>query len=353
MTTDKHPGGSGSGQSGDQSQEAVIFNPDGTVQHRHQVNERHATSPHGEQVSGSGSLGLAEVEPEKHATAPQPPGMRASGPIPPDMNPALLKRLADDAARSAEEQADELADAIYTKFMGLLSNRITEKGGNLTMDDVTEMGQEFHDQLDGIKETFLNAVESYTQAREQHRVSSERGNVFKRIMVHHFETRFANEQTLKEKPDRLSRRMLPGFYSVLSMMFGPPKLERYEQMAKNLVDRLRRETNGQIEWADVYHSPEARRLALRAEIEIAQHFKDADKRLDWMVAMINSHLIPLEDGKISSGWNFSREAAEAMLTELFHDLRTALKNAAARKKFATELGNETLKMLDMVTRRFA
>ena len=339
MATDKHPGDKGagssdSGRSGGLRKKATIFNPDGTVQH-HQEAE----------------------EPQARAEAPPPPvvnaSVNASAPPPPDMNPALLKRLAEEASRSAGEHADEFAEAIYEKFMRLLTDRITEKGGSLTMDDVSEMGEDFRAQIGDIKATFLKAVESYTEAREKNRVSSERGNVFQRIMAYQFETRFANDRTLKEHPDRLSRRMLPGFYSALSMMFGPPKLARYEQQAKKLVDRLRKETRGQLEWVDVYKSPEARRLALRAEIDIARHFKDVDKRLDWMIAMINSNMIPEDEGKIHSAWSFTPEAAEGMLANLFHSLRTALKNDTARRKFVDELGDDTVTVLDTVTRRFA
>ncbi len=339
MTTDKNPndkeaGPPGSDQTGGSRHRATIFNPDGSVQHKTQAGE-----------------------PQQRAETPPPPAIRAnmgtSTPTPPDMNAALLKRLADAASQSAGEQADELAEAIYTKFMHLLTDRITEKGGSLTMEDVVEMGEEFRAQIGDIKETFLRAVESYTQAREKNRVNSERGNIFQRIMAYQFERRFANERTLKEKPDLLSRRMLPGFYNVLSMMFGPPKLARYEQQSKTLVDRIRKESNGQIEWADVYKSPEARRLALRAEIDIARHFKDTEKRLDWMIAMINSNMIPLEDGKIHSGWSFTREAAEGMLTNLFHDLGSVLKNEPTRQKLVDELGDEAVTTLETVTRRFS
>lgn len=247
----------------------------------------------------------------------------------------------------------KLAEALYTKFMALLVDTITEKGGSLSMDDVAEMGETFREHMGDIKETFLHAVESYAEAREETRVSSERGNVFHRLMVHQFEDRFVNERTLKDKPLYLSRRMLPGFYNAMSMMFGPPKLERYERQASMVVDRMRKETNGQLEWHDVYKTAEARRISIRAQIDIARHFKDVDKRLDWFIAMVNSNMIPLEDGRIPSGWSFTKEAAEALLCELFHDLRAALASEATRQKFADELGGETVQVLDMVVKRFS
>jgi len=315
--------------------QATVFNADGSISHHRQ--------------------GRPPETPMK-VPAPAPAVRKAAtgGEIPctPEMNPALMQRLADQAARSVDEQADDLADAIYTKFMSLLTDKITENGGTLTMDDVAEMGDVFRTQIGDIKETFLSAVETYVQARDKNRVSSERGNIFNRIMVHHFEDRFTNEETLIEKPDLLSRRMLPGYYSVLSMMFGPPKLARYEQQAKAVVGLLRKGSSGELEWDDVHQSTEAKRLTLRAEIDIARHFKDTEKRLDWMVAMINSNMIPLEDGRLSSGWNFTREAAEGLLAALFSNLRAAMKDEATRQKFADELGGDTVMVLDAVTKRF-
>jgi len=57
-----------------------------------------------------------------------------------------------------------------------------------------------------------------------------------------------------------------------------------------------------------------------------------------MIAMINRNMNPLEDGKKSSGWGFTHEAAEGMLPDLFHDLRTALENDSSCQKFVDELG---------------
>ena len=315
---------------------ATFYNPDGSIQQQVQSN-----------------TDTARPQPAKRHEEYQSVAKDIVGDLPPDMNPALLKRIADEAAKTADDKADDLADAIYEKFMKILKDRIVDNGGSLTMDDVDDMGQQFRDQLTEIKDTFLDAVESYTLSMKQNRVSTERGQIFKRLMVHHFEGRFANEQTLKTNPDFLSRRMLPGFYNALSMMLGPPKLERYEEQAKTLVERLRKETNGQIEWSDVYAAPEARRIALRAEIDIARHFKDIEKRLDWMIAMINSNMIPLEEGRVSSGWTFTKEAAEGMLRGLFQDLRSAMRNRAVRDRFKEEMGNDTVQLLESVTRRFA
>jgi len=175
MAKEQHPGSGGSGPSGahknsDRDQDATFFNPDGSIQ-------GHTTYSHAAQAGPSPSVAM---------------GGRLPDHIPPDMNPALLKRLSAEAAKSAENQADDLADAIYTKFMTLLSDHITAKGGSLTMDDVAEMGEEFRTEIGIIKDTFLNAVETYAQARERNRVTSARGQIFNRLVIQRFEHRLAD-----------------------------------------------------------------------------------------------------------------------------------------------------------------
>jgi len=350
MAKDKHPDPD---RSGARDRGAIIFNPDGSVHRRESGTQNEIHSAREVPRNTPQPVIDQSVTPNHivNKASPPPIGTEAATTAP-DMNPALIERIEEEVTLSAEQHADDLAEAMYAKFMSLLTDTITEKGGTLTMEDVSEMGDAFRAQMGDIKETFLSAVDSYTQARQETRANNERDKVFHRIMVHQFEDRFVNERTLKEKPTYLSRRMLPGFYNALSMMFGPPKLERYERQANLVFDRLKKETNGQLEWQTVYKTPEARRIALRAQIDIARHFKDMDKRLDWLVAMVNSNMIPLEDGKISSGWNFTREAAEAMLHELFRNLRAALKNDATRQKFTDELGVGTIQSLDAVIQRF-
>lgn len=139
---------------------------------------------------------------------------------------------------------------------------------------------------------------------------------------------------------------------MLSMMFGKPRLASYEKRAAAVAERLKNQNGGQIDWEQFYNAPEIKKLALSAEIEIARNFKQVDKRLDWMISMINSNLIPADDKWLGAEWTFNPEAATKMLSALFVDLRSALKNPNARRKFADSLGEETLTILDGVALRF-
>ena len=283
------------------------------------------------------------------------PAAEDAEPPPPDMGAARAAsppRRRPDAAMTPEDHADDLADAIYDRFMLLSVRRMEKNGGKLTRGDLETMGKEFKAQLCDIKRTFLEAVETYAIAPEKVRIRQDREQNFLRIMVRRCENRLVDDATLKREPNRLSRRMLPVFKDMLAGMIGPAKMRRYAAQSDAVVAEMTRRGGGRVDWSELHASPEARRIALIAQVEIAGHFEDASERLDRMVAMVNRTLMPPDDHAPEEAWTFTREAAQALLTDLFGDLREALKDAGARARFTDQLGDEGVAVLDRVAARF-
>ena len=104
---------------------------------------------------------------------------------------------------SAEDYAEDIADLIEQKFMGLLKQRLAKSGGHLSEDDVAEMGAEFRTQLTEIRTIFLDAVKNYAKASHRSLSDELRENAFQRLMVHRFEARLAPDSALDKSPDRL------------------------------------------------------------------------------------------------------------------------------------------------------
>lgn len=267
-------------------------------------------------------------------------------------DPAFRQRISREAFADVEKEADDLGEALHAKFMRLLTAKVEETNGHLTADDVREMGEEFKANLKDIKTAFLKAVESYTLARERQHVESARHDHFTRLLVRKFEHRFRDEKKLQDDPVFLSRRMIPGFGTMLSLMFGKPQLASYEKRINAVIERLKHENGGQMDWEQFYRSPEIKKITLRAEIEIAQNFRDVDKRMAWMVAMINSNLIPADERWMGTEWTFNEDAAINLLAALFSDLRAALRNEHARERISGTLGGEVMATLDKVAARF-
>jgi len=256
------------------------------------------------------------------------------------------------ATRVLDRKADELSEAIHSKFMELLSDKVAEKDGHLTAQDLQEMSDDFRRNMDDIKTVFMEAVESFTRAQARSRDDSERKNVFARLMVQKFAHQLVDDRELKRHPERLSRRMLPGFMNALYTMVGTQKQVDFEKQTKAIIHTARTDGNGEVDWEDVYRTPGARMIMLGAEIEMAQHFSAADKRIEWLMAMINSNLIPGQAGLPGADWEMTREAAVRLLGDVFSDLRAALRDSRTREKIRSKLGYDMIVLLDDVATRF-
>lgn len=86
--------------------------------------------------------------------------------------------------------------------------------------------------------------------------------------------------------------MLSGFFVALGMMIDQEAIKEYQKKLCNVVDRVRGSTTATFNWGDVNNDPTAKPIALNAEVKVAQHFDDFDKRAKWIINVINGHLTP-------------------------------------------------------------
>lgn len=336
------PSGGQGAIKGDQGQtdinsETQFFTPDGTM-HSRQKSKAIAES-------GPSAPDPATVSSERPQASPQP----SSGP---DTLKTDAKPKSRHESQTAEDHADELAEAIHAKFMNLLRSRVLEKGGHLTIIDVKEMGEELKQQMGEIKEVFLKAVETFTKSHEKKRQDNEREDAFHRALIQKFDHLMEDDITLPNRPDGLSRRMLPGFNLALSAMIGPEKMDVYTKQIERVTKRLKSEQGDVFDWDDVYKDADVRKLLLLAEIDIAKHFTNIDKRMDWLLAIINSNMIPIEEGRPSHNWVLKESAARKLLTHLFSDMRASLTNTGIRQLLIKQLGLETVEVLNVVSNHF-
>jgi hypothetical protein len=169
---------------------------------------------------------------------------------PPRPDPAPEDRLAGNGvATMVHETSEELGEALHGKFVQLLTDKLRSKDGRLSPADVAEMGEAFRRELKVIETVFLDAIKSYTQGRMEGRKAQNRSRLFHRLLMRKFEDRFADERALKDKPNFLSRRMLPGFFHMLPLMFGKPKLDTYEKQTEKVAERLGGTADGVLDWS--------------------------------------------------------------------------------------------------------
>lgn len=245
-----------------------------------------------------------------------------------------------DPSQPIEDQADDLADMIHERFMTLLNDRLAETGGSLNSDDVEELSREFRENLGDIREVFVNAIETQTQAEIPNRDEVERASTFERLMVQRFENRFAPDHLVAKDPSKMSRRMLPGFFNALSLLLGPRRMGRYQEKSTLVRNVMKDKLGTEFSWTKLYTSSHARKIALRAQIDIAKHFDNVDKRVAWLAALVNSNMLPTDPGRPSAGWSFSEDAGRQLLRDMFSDLAAAVSNAGTCEALERELGQE-------------
>ena len=69
-------------------------------------------------------------------------------------------------------------------------------------------------------------------------------------------------------------------------------------------------------------------MSLDAQVSMAFHFEDIDKRAAWFVELINSHMAPAAGG--ASEWQFSERGFLHFLGYLLSDLKETLSTETGR-----------------------
>jgi|GEM_PF-6925534 ActR/RegA family two-component response regulator len=177
-----------------------------------------------------------------------------------------------------------------------------------------------------------------------------RENFFGRLLVRRFSGLFIENECDSGTEKILSRRVLPGFFVAVDMMLGPERVEEYQKRCQDIVNRLSNGDRTRLSWDDYYDDPEAVKLALDAQIKMALHFREIDKRIIWLTTLINNHV-----GSIAH-----RPAEQAitprdtitLLSFLFADLTAILSNEGGRRFIFRQYGQDTFARLATVADRF-
>lgn len=231
-----------------------------------------------------------------------------------------------------------LAETVVLGILDRLRHEAHARGGTLTLADLDRLAADFHGKTAALRLAFEQTFEAYANARERTKFAQNRNFPFDRVLVKRFEHLLARGATVD--PDRLSRRILPGFFMAAQMMLGAGVLEGYQERCRVIVARLKAAQGGKFAWPDLYADPETDALAFEALAVMASYFADFDKRARWFLTIVNGHLAPAPAGAsyAESNWQLSDTGFRAFLTALFAEVRTAVATPDARARFAERFG---------------
>jgi hypothetical protein len=291
--------------------------------------------------SGSGSYAKTDRDPSAGAGAPppvvspQPAPQPAPRPAPkPPAPPA-----ADMSTPKGVSQA--LATTMVQSFVDRMKTAAAAKGGHLSVQDMDDMQEDFDRQAQALSGALEKSFEVYVKARERSVWDSQRNFPFDRLMVKKFSNLFRDGATLG--PDDLCRRMLPGFFVALGMMLGPEVVDEYQEKLRVVVDRVRGDGSTVFNWDDVYNDPTAKTLALSAEVAVAMHFDEFEKRANWFINMVNGHLTPVDSETHDSviGWEMNNTGFKRFLHAMMGDLRAQLATDSGKMVITKKYGGTT------------
>ena len=107
---------------------------------------------------------------------------------------------------------------------------------------------------------------------------------------------------------------------------------------KNFLESYLHHGGDEFDWAVAYDARDIKIILLDALMPIAQHFEDLDKRRDWFLALVNSHLSPPSpSGKDEVSWEMDASGFNAIIKALLHRLDRQLADANSALSFKKEI----------------
>jgi len=271
------------------------------------------------------------MPPAAEKPAPPPPKPAAEKPPEKPVEKPKSKKQPATPKQSAKVAATVMVDSM----VGRLKSEAQRKG-SISVAYLDAMQAEFAKQAEKLSQALERSFDSFVEAKERAEWGMKRDQPFDRVIVKAFSELFLDEDYTRF--DRVSRRMLPGFFMALNMMLGEELVNEYQENCQLLVERLREEHGSAFDWELVYGQPEAKALMLDAAITIA----DYDRRSNWFIELINGNLGPMDGApKEEAGWEMTPTGFKRFLDHLFKDLRDALATDSGKLRITKRHGAET------------
>ncbi len=256
---------------------------------------------------------------------------------------------------SEVEETERLAFSLLDLFIDRLAEEYPQD--SLTADDIKKRSIQFKEtEVDQTLAAFRSHFEACIRARQDEIWDQTRHRPFDRVLVKRFSNLFQPEAEETEGGVIISRRMLPGFFLAFQTMASSEFFNRCQLTCKGILAAKRQQQGGGIPWKvlyeQLYDDPDANDLVNDLLFVIADHFTEVDKRLDWMLDMINSHLPPIEefseDNVDSVDLDFEKIELMLVLRAMFSDIEEKFSNAAGQKHLLDRYGQRDYTLMASV-----
>ncbi len=251
-----------------------------------------------------------------------------------------------------EGQGKVLAESVVGSFVGALTAKANERGGHLLPEDIHALSESFKRQTQKLAATFSRCISSYAESHAESHWDPERTNAFERVLVKQFSHLLSDDASVAKDINAIPRRVLPGVFAAVQMMAGHEVIEQFEQNAYLVMQRVRDDNQDEFRWETVYADPRIKNMVRELVVNIAPHFVDLPRRLEWLSAVINGHLAPVDSHSLVADWLLSEPGLLRIIDALFDHARELLDDDMGRLRLTKDYGVETLETLIAVLEGF-
>lgn len=263
---------------------------------------------------------------KKPAATPAAAAPAAAVPPPKQAPTAPLPAPAPAAEGSIAEGSRLLVDTIVVTFTDRLKSEAAKRGGQLSAADIDRLAGELDGKRVQLEAVFRQTFENYVRARERAAFDHARQFPFDRLIVNTFAELFTPQRADIDGLDRVTRKVLPGFFMALDRMLPPEKLEEFQERCRKVVSQISSGEERVMDWRALYDHPEAKELLIDALAAFAPYFEALDKRRNWFLPLVNDNL----QLDANDDWLLTPEGFNNMTLAMFLPLKRELEEAGGR-----------------------
>ena len=231
------------------------------------------------------------------------------------------------------------AFSVLEQFAASLMEQAKAHGGTVSTDQISSALETLRGQ-DKLFDAAWMTLETDVDTVKARQNAAVRHDPLGRLLV----SRFAHQLEGREAGDlehgALSREILQPFFKVIRMMVGMDMLQEIDREIQTIIDQHAELRDPTDYWDHLAEEPQvANRLNL-VFARMALHFKDYERRKQWMIQLINDNL-PHGD----HAWVFTEEHCARLLRSLFRDVRAALSKPERSAELVAKLGSENVETL--------
>lgn len=244
---------------------------------------------------------------------------------------------------------EAVANTMIGHFATRLEVEARRAGGALSAEAIRALAERFMaEEAVRFRPTLQRSWDSCTKAREARQWESTRRNPFDRILAKPFAHLFPARQGDDGEQGVLSRRLLPGFHLAVDKMIGPALFEQCQRKSQAILERHRR-SGGGYDWDAIHADAETHALTSDVLVVVAHYFGNFERRREWFVALVNSHLAPVAADVPDIHWRLTEHGFSELMRALFADLAARL--AAEPGKLRKRYGEQTVETVEGFFRR--